>query len=86
VAVDTGPDDGVTLYVSWNGATEVECWEALAGPGPDQLEPVGTSPRNGFETTLTVRTTEPYVAVRAKSASGRVLGTTRAIKLGDQAA
>ena len=86
VAVDTGPDDGVTLYVSWNGATEVESWEALAGPGPDQLEPVGTSPRHGFETTLTARTTEPYVAVRAKSASGRVLGTTRAIKLGDQAA
>jgi hypothetical protein len=83
VAVDTGPDDRVTLYVSWNGATEVESWEALAGPGPDQLEPVGTSPRHGFETTLTVRTAEPNVAVRAKSASGRVLGATRAIKLGD---
>jgi Arylsulfotransferase (ASST) len=84
VAVDTGPDDRVTLYVSWNGATEVESWEALAGPGPDQLEPVGTSPRHGFETTLTVRTAGPYVAVQAKSATGQVLGTTRAIKLGDQ--
>ena len=84
VAVDTGPDDRVTLYVSWNGATEVESWEALAGPGPDQLEPVGTSPQHGFETTLTVRTAGPYVAVQAKSATGQVLGTTRAIKLGDQ--
>src|SRR5918995_5106882 len=81
VAVDTGPDDRVMLYASWNGATEVESWEALAGPGPDQLEPVGTSPRHGFETTLTVRTAEPNVAVWAKSASGRVLGATRAIKL-----
>jgi hypothetical protein len=84
VAVDTGPDDRVTLHASWNGATEVESWEALAGPGPDQLEPAGTSPRHGFETTLTVHTAEPYVAVRAKSATGQVLGTTRAIKLGDQ--
>ena len=50
----------------------------LAGPDPDELEPVGTSPRHGFETALTVRTAEPYVAVRAKSASGRVLGATRA--------
>jgi hypothetical protein len=84
VAVDTGPDDRVTLFASWNGATEVESWEALAGPGPDQLEPVGTSPRHGFETTLTMRTAGPYVAVRAKSAAGQVLGTTRAIKLGAQ--
>jgi len=86
VAVDRGQDDRVTLYASWNGATEIESWEALAGSDPNELEPVGTSPRHGFETTLTVRTAEPYVAVRAKSASGRVLGTTRAIKPGDRTA
>jgi hypothetical protein len=34
---ETGPDDEVTLYTSWNGATEVASWEVLAGPGPDQL-------------------------------------------------
>jgi len=84
VAVERGPDDKVTLYVSWNGATEVESWEVLAGPDPDQLESVGTAPRRGFETTFTVRTAELYVAVQAKSASGRVLGTTKAVKPGDQ--
>jgi hypothetical protein len=86
LAVERGPDDRVMLYASWNGATEIESWEALAGPGPDQLKPVATSPRHGFETTLTVRTSEPYFAVQAKSASGQVLGTTGAIKPKDNIA
>ena len=86
VAVERGPDDKVTLYVSWNGATEVESWQVLAGPDLDQLEPVGTVPRRGFETTVAVRTAEPYVAVRARSASGQVLGTSKTVKSGDQTA
>src|SRR5215210_1939580 len=86
VAVEQGPDDKVTLYVSWNGATEVESWQVLAGPDPGQLDPVGTAPRRGFETTVAVRTAEPYVAVRARSASGQVLGTSKAVKSGDQSA
>jgi hypothetical protein len=77
VAVEQGPDDKVTIYVSWNGATEVESWQVLAGSTPSQLKPVGSAPRRGFETTVTVRTAEPYVAVQAKNASGRVLGSTR---------
>ena len=84
VAVERGADDKVTLYVSWNGATEVATWQVLAGPDPDELEPVGTAPWRGFETTVAVRTAEPYVAVQAKSASGRVLGTTKAVKPEDQ--
>jgi len=86
VAIERGPDDKVTLYVSWNGATEVESWQVLAGPNPDRLEPVGTVPRRGFETTVAVRTAEPYVAVRARSASGQVLGTSKPVKPGDQTA
>jgi hypothetical protein len=86
LAVERGSDDRVMLYASWNGATEVETWEALAGPDPNELESVVTSPRHGFETTLTVRTSEPYFAVQAKSASGQVLGATRAIKPGDRTA
>ena len=77
VAVEQGPDDKVTIYVSWNGATEVESWQVLAGSTPNQLKPVGSAPRRGFETTVTVSTAEPYVAVQAKNASGRVLGSTR---------
>jgi hypothetical protein len=82
VTVEKGSDDEVTLYASWNGATDVATWQVLAGSDPDHLEPVGSSPRHGFETTITVNTAEPYVAARAESASGRVLGTSVALRPG----
>src|SRR5215218_3703598 len=75
----SGPEDKVMLYVSWNGATEVATWQVLAGSGPDKLEPVGSAPRNGFETAMVVSTSGQYVAVRAKGYSGSVLGTTEPI-------
>jgi len=75
-----GSDNKVTIYASWNGATEVATWEVLAGPGPERLKPVGSVPRHGFETTITVSSAERYVGVQAKDSSGRVLGTSRATK------
>jgi len=71
------------VYASWNGATEVATWEVLAGSAPERLEPVGSAPRKGFETAITFRTDEPYVAVKARDRSGRVLGASRALKPGD---
>src|SRR5829696_341763 len=68
------------VYASWNGATEVERWEVLAGPGPDRLESLGEVPRDGFETAMLVRTSEAYVAVRARDQSGRELGITRVVE------
>jgi hypothetical protein len=73
--------DELAVYASWNGATEVSTWEVLAGPHPGQIKPLGSVPRNGFETAMTVQTTHLYVAVRAKDHSGRVLGTTAPMKL-----
>ena len=37
LAVEQGPDDKVKLYVSWNGATEIDVWEVLAGPHPGPI-------------------------------------------------
>src|SRR5215216_6219177 len=74
-------EEEVRVYASWNGATEVSSWEVLAGPRADQLEPLGSVDRNGFETALSVKSPHPYVAVRAKDRSGRVLGSTAPIKL-----
>jgi hypothetical protein len=81
-AVAVEPDEGeLTLYASWNGATEVATWQALAGPAPDRLKPLGpATPRAGFETAITLHTAEPYVGVQAKNRSGRVLGTSKAAR------
>jgi hypothetical protein len=68
------------VYASWNGATEVESWEVLAGPGPDRLESLGEVRRDGFETAMLVRTSDAYVAVKARDQSGRELGITRVVE------
>ena len=77
-----GHGDEVTLYVSWNGATEVATWQVLAGPSPDSLEEVASAPRKGFETAIVLRTTETYVGVQAKDRSDRTLGASKSLKLG----
>src|SRR5215211_2779431 len=69
-------EEEVLVYASWNGATEVAAWEVLASPDPGRLESLGQVPRDGFETAMVVQTSEPYVAVRAKDRSGRVLGAS----------
>jgi outer membrane protein assembly factor BamB len=68
------------VYVSWNGATEVERWEILTGSGVERLKSLGSVPRDGFETAMVVRTLDPYVAVRAIHRSGRVLGTSKPVE------
>jgi Arylsulfotransferase (ASST) len=80
-AAERANEEELRVYASWNGATEVSSWEVLAGPRPDQLEPLGSVARNGFETAMSVQSPHPYVAVRAKDRSGRVLGTTAPKKL-----
>jgi hypothetical protein len=80
VAVEQGPEDRLKLYASWNGATEFDSWEVLAGPDRHQLEPLGSVPRDGFETVMFVQTSHTYIAVRAKDPSGRILGTSPPIK------
>ena len=80
MVAELGAEDEVTIYASWNGATEVATWQVLAGSAPDQLELLASAPRQGFETVITVHTTEPYVSLMAVNSSGKVLGTTNAIK------
>ncbi len=81
LAAAPAPDGGVTLYASWNGATEVENWEVLAGPALDSLEPVGSVPRTGFETAIAVRTGDALLGVRALDGSGQTLGRSRAVNI-----
>jgi hypothetical protein len=69
----------VTVYASWNGDTRTASWRVLAGPSPQQLTPVASAARSGFETTIVAPVAEAYVAVQALGAAGEVLGTSRAI-------
>jgi hypothetical protein len=81
VVAESSPDDELTLYASWNGATEVASWQVLAGPTPKRLRPVGSAvSRDGFESAITVRTAEPYIGVQARARSGHVLGISKPIK------
>jgi hypothetical protein len=81
---DAGDEDGgddaspadeegeLDVAVSWNGATEVASWRVLAGDDTDDLEPVATVRREGFETAIRIPSAE-VVAVEALDASGAVL-------------
>ncbi|HEY5044241.1 MAG TPA: arylsulfotransferase family protein [Solirubrobacteraceae bacterium] len=73
----------ITVYASWNGATQVASWRVFAGPSTRQLAPVATAARTGFETAIaTPGAVGPttYVAVQALDAAGAVLSTSHAIK------
>lgn len=78
LAVDGG-GGSLTIYASWNGATEVATWDVLTGPNAAGLAPVATAPRTGFETAVVVKSIDPFVAVRARDASGAVLGTSAVV-------
>jgi hypothetical protein len=80
IAASASASGPVTVYASWNGATEVASWRVLGGPSAKQLAPVASGARGGFETAIATPGPEPYVQVQALSASGAVLGTSAAIK------
>lgn len=61
------------LYASWNGATAVAQWRALAGASTHALLPAATVARSGFETTIALPTAPAFVEVQALDADGQVL-------------
>jgi hypothetical protein len=75
-----GGSGALAVSASWNGATDVASWRVLAGPSAGSLAPVASAARTGFETTIKVSTTGPYVRVQALDSQGNVLGTSAAVK------
>jgi hypothetical protein len=67
----------MTVFASWNGATNVSNWRLLAGESSTALAGVATAPRRGFETVIKAKA-RPYVAVEALAANGHVLATSPA--------
>jgi hypothetical protein len=79
IAASSDGKGTATVYASWNGAANVASWEVLAGASASALAPVASVKKTDFETKATVKTTRPFVAVRAKNAAGAVLSTSAAI-------
>ena len=80
IAVDGRGSQRTAVYASFNGATEIATWEVLAGRSASSLAPVGSGRKVGFETTISAPSAGPFFAVRAKDASGAVLGTSKVVR------
>jgi hypothetical protein len=71
--------EGDSLYVSWNGATEVRSWQLLGGPDKKKLRPLLEVPKTGFEDAIALPEDVPWVAVRALDRLGRSMARSAAI-------
>ncbi|UKZ88675.1 uncharacterized protein TrAFT101_004418 [Trichoderma asperellum] len=77
-----------TIYVSWNGATDVASWAIFASDDHRTISNytnlIAESPRQGFETIISLASKDisrRYLAAAAVSASGDVLSSTIVIDL-----
>ena len=68
-----------SLYVSWNGATEVRSWQLLGGTEQKKLRPLFAVPRAAFETRIALPADVPWVAVRALDRRGRSMARSAAV-------
>ena len=78
----TRSSTGITLYVSWNGATQVARWRVLGGSTPHRLTSLKVQRRTGFETAIALSGTPSYVGAQALDARGHVLGRSRVLPTG----
>lgn len=68
----------MTLYTSWNGATEVKTWRFFGANDKKQgpWKQLGQEAKNGFETTLGRVPAHQYCYAEALDKDGHVLGTS----------
>jgi Arylsulfotransferase (ASST) len=76
ILVKPAPHGGMTVYASWNGATQVAAWRVLEGSGPSNLQPVLQQPRAGFQTIISPPAGGQYIVVQALAADGTVLAAS----------
>lgn len=62
----------MTVYVSWNGATNVTGWRVFAGDATTKMPTVAEAPKRGFETAIKAPARK-FVYVQALGAKGRPL-------------
>jgi hypothetical protein len=74
------------VRASWNGATDVSDWRALAGTQPRKLTASAKFPASDFESSTILTKRYGYVAVQALDSRGRVLATSQPARVGSYAA
>jgi hypothetical protein len=68
------------VYASWNGATDVERWQLLAGVQESNLRAVSSTRSRGFESALPISAVAgPHFAVQALDGSGAPLGRSNTV-------
>jgi hypothetical protein len=82
IATEGDSVGGTTVYVSWNGDTEIATWQVLTGAAPGAVQDSGSVARSGFETAITVHPAGPYLAVRGLNRAGAEVGRSKVAKLG----
>ncbi len=81
--LEGGTPGGMTVWASWNGASNIANWRVLAGPDEGNLTEVATHPWENLETEITVG--DKYgavVQVEALDRTGKVLGKSAAVSVG----
>ena len=73
--------NGITVYASWNGATNVARWRVLGGDSRESLTPLAEAPSSGFETAIGTRPVS-YVEVQPLDSRGAVLASSSTIAVG----
>ncbi|MHC1681508.1 MAG: arylsulfotransferase family protein [Clostridiaceae bacterium] len=76
IAVNSSCESSI-VFASWNGSTETDSWQVLAGPTHDKLSVVvNRTTRTGFETEINVNSNGPYFQVNALNSCGKIIGTS----------
>jgi hypothetical protein len=70
-----------TVYVSWDGSTQVVAWRLLAGSSSKHLTRISTTRKTSFETVIHVKGSFKTYKVQAVDARGHVLGTSKAFSV-----
>jgi hypothetical protein len=77
--VASNTTQGTSVFVSWNGATNVASWRVLAGASATAMQAVETVPDTSFETAITIPTVS-YVAVQALDGNGHTLASSATVQ------
>ncbi|KAF7364060.1 hypothetical protein MSAN_01064800 [Mycena sanguinolenta] len=75
---------GGDVYVSWNGATHVSSYTLFTGNSATNVsKKVARVPKSGFETKISAKGSQNFIAVAALAANGTTLGKSAVYKLSD---